>query len=398
MVTLFSNLIISKFIKNYDNTSDKNVRENYGILSSIVGLIVNLILFSIELSIGIILNSISVIADAFHDLADVSSSLVTLIGFKISNKPADKKHPFGHGRIEYLSSLLVSAIILAVGFQFIKSSFLRILHPEETKFNLISFIIIIIAIPLKLWLSHFNKYIGKKINSSALSAAGADALNDVFILSGVIISLLVWEFFHISVDGYVGFIVAFFIIHSGYSIMKETINPLLGQAPDPTLVKNIKELAIKYDLIIGVHDLIIHNYGPTRSMASFHAEVPYNVPIMKIHDEIDKAEKEISEKLNIFIVIHMDPVLTDSKEVTETRKEISYILKKFPQVNSFHDFRIVGTGEHKKLLFDIVITFDVNISKDAEDELIKNIDKEIRRVHPRYETVITIDRDYTETL
>lgn len=395
---MFSNLIISKFIKNYDNISDKKVRENYGILSSIVGLIVNLILFLVELSIGLILNSISVIADAFHDLADVSSSLVTLIGFKLSNKPADKKHPFGHGRIEYLSSLLVSAIILAVGFQFIKSSFLRILHPEETKFNLISFIIIMIAIPLKLWLSHFNKYIGKKINSSALSAAGADALNDVFILSGVIISLLVWEFLHISVDGYVGVIVAFFIIHSGYSIMKETINPLLGQAPDPTLVKNIKKLAMKYDLIIGVHDLIIHNYGPTRSMASFHAEVPYNVPIMKIHDEIDKAEKEISEKLSIFIVIHMDPILTDSEEVTETRKEVSYILKRFPQINSFHDFRIVGTGEHKKLLFDIVITFDVNISKDSEDELIENIDNEIRRVHPRYETVITIDRDYTETL
>lgn len=395
---MFSNLIISKFIKNHDDISNKSVRESYGILSSIIGLIVNFILFLIELSIGIILNSISVIADAFHDLADVSSSLVTLIGFKISNKPADKKHPFGHGRIEYLSSLLVSAIILAVGFQFIKSSFLRILHPEETKFNLISFIIIMVAIPLKLWLSHFNKSIGKKINSSALSAAGADALNDVFILSGVIISLLVWEFLHISVDGYVGVVVAFFIIHSGYSIMKETINPLLGQAPDPTLVKNIKELAIKYDLIIGVHDLIIHNYGPTRSMASFHAEVPYNVPIMKIHAEIDKAEKEISEKLNIFIVIHMDPVLTDSKEVTETRSEVAYILKKFPQINSFHDFRIVGTGEQKKLLFDIVITFDVNISKDDEDELIKNINSEIIKVHPRYETVITIDRDYTETL
>lgn len=395
---MFSNLVISKFIKNYDDISNKKVRENYGILSSIMGLIVNFILFLIELSIGVVLNSIAVIADAFHNLADVSSSLVTLIGFKLSNKPADKNHPFGHGRVEYLSSLLVSAIILMVGFEFIKSSFSRILHPEETKFNLISFIIIIIAIPLKLWLSRFNKYIGQKIKSSALSAVGADALNDVFILSGVIISLLVWRFFHISVDGYVGVIVAIFIMLSGFSIMKSTINPLLGQAPDPTLVKNIKQLAIKYDLIIGVHDLIIHNYGPTRSMASFHAEVPYNVPIMKIHDEIDMAEKEISEKLNMLIVIHMDPVLTDSKEVTEAKKEVARILKNFPEVNSFHDFRIVGTGEHKKLLFDIVITFDVKISKASEDKLIKNIDNEIRRMHPRYETIITIDRDYTETL
>lgn len=395
---MFSNLVISKFIKNYDDISNKKVRENYGILSSIMGLIVNFILFVIELSIGIVLNSIAVIADAFHNLADVSSSLVTLIGFKLSNKPADKGHPFGHGRIEYLSSLLVSAIILMVGFEFIKSSFSRILHPEETKFNLISFIIIIVAIPLKLWLSHFNKYIGKKIKSSALSAVGADALNDVFILSGVIISLLIWRLFHISVDGYVGIIVAIFIILSGFSIMKSTINPLLGQAPDPALVKNIKELAIKYDLIIGVHDLIIHNYGPTRSMASFHAEVPYNVPIMKIHDEIDMAEKEISKKLNMLIVIHMDPILTDSEEVTETKKEVSRILKNFPEVNSFHDFRIVGTGKHKKLLFDIVITFDVKISKASEDELINNIEHEIQKVHPKYETVITIDRDYTETM
>ncbi|KOF57364.1 cation diffusion facilitator family transporter [Clostridium sp. DMHC 10] len=395
---MFSNLIISKFIRNHDDTADKKVRENYGILSSIMGLIVNFILFLIELIIGFMLNSIAVIADAFHNLADVSSSLVTLIGFKLSSKPADKEHPFGHGRIEYLSSLLVSAIILVVGFEFVKSSFLRIIHPEETKFNLISFIIIIIAIPLKLWLSHFNKYIGKKINSSALSAAGADALNDVFILSGVIISLLVWASFHISVDGYVGIVVAIFIIFSGFSIMKSTIDPLLGQAPDPALVKNIKSLAIKYDLIIGIHDLIIHNYGPTRSMASFHAEVPYNVPIMKIHDEIDRAEKEISEKLNMLIVIHMDPILTDSEEVNETRKEVSYILKKFPQINSFHDFRIVGTGDHKKLIFDIVITFDVNISKDAENQLINNIENEIRRVHPKYEAIITIDRDYTETL
>lgn len=393
---MFINLIISKFIKNYENTTNKKVRENYGIISSIMGLLINFILFAIELIIGIFLNSIAVIADAFHNLADVSSSLITLIGFKLSNKPADREHPFGHGRIEYLSALLVSAVILIVGFEFIRSSFNRILHPEDVKFNLISFIIILIAIPLKFWLSYFNKTIGKRINSSALTAAGADALNDVFILCGVIISLLVSVFFHASIDGYVGIIVACLILFSGFSMIKETLDPLLGQAPDPYLVRNIKQLAMNYDLIIGVHDLIIHNYGPGKSMASFHAEVPYNVPIMTIHNEIDAAENRISKELGIFTVIHMDPVLTDSKEVTDTKKEVAKILKKFPEVSSFHDFRIVGQEENKKLIFDIVVSFDIKISPDSEYMLKESIESEIRKVHPKYSTIITIDRDYSE--
>ncbi|WP_234123470.1 cation diffusion facilitator family transporter [Clostridium hydrogenum] len=393
---MLANLIISKFIKNHENTKDNKVREQYGILSGITGLVINLILFFIELFIGIFLNSISLIADAFHDLADVSSSVVTLLGFKLSSKPADKEHPFGHGRIEYLSSLLVSAIILLVGFEFIKTSFLRVLSPQPVKFNLISFIIIIIAIPLKVWLSHFNKYLGKKINSTTLLATGADALNDVFILCGVIFSLIVSGVFNVSIDGYVGIIVALIILHSGFSIMKDTLDPLLGQAPSQDLVKSIKSLAMDYDLIIGVHDLVIHNYGPGKSMASFHAEVPYNVPIMTIHDEIDRAEKHISEELNIFTVIHMDPVLTDSREVTETRKEIAKLIKKFPQVSSFHDFRIVGEGDHKKLLFDIVVSFDVKISEGAQNGLCENIDYEIKKIHPNYSTVITVDRDYTK--
>lgn len=393
---MLANLIISKFIKNHENTQDNKVREQYGILSGIAGLVINLILFFIELFIGIFLNSISLIADAFHDLADVSSSVVTLLGFKLSIKPADKKHPFGHGRIEYLSSLLVSAIILLVGFEFIKTSFLRVLSPQPVKFNLISFIIIIIAIPLKIWLSHFNKYLGKKINSTTLLATGTDALNDVFILCGVIFSLMVSGVFNVSIDGYVGIIVALIILHSGFSIMKDTLDPLLGQAPSQDLVKSIKNLAMDYDLIIGVHDLVIHNYGPGKSMASFHAEVPYNVPIMTIHDEIDRAEKHISEELNIFTVIHMDPILTDSKEVTETRKEVAKLIRKFPQVSSFHDFRIVGEGDHKKLLFDIVVSFDVKISEGAQNGLCENIDYEIKKIHPNYSTVITVDRDYTK--
>ncbi|KHD37630.1 cation diffusion facilitator family transporter [Clostridium acetobutylicum] len=387
--------IVSKFIKDYSNISNKKVRENYGILSSIMGLIVNLILFVIELSIGIFINSIAVIADAFHNLADVSASVITLIGFKLSNKPADKEHPFGHGRVEYLSALLVSAIILLVGVEFIKTSFLRILSPEPVSFNLISFIIMLIAIPLKLWLSLFNKNIGKKINSSALKASGADALNDVYILSSVILSLLVSAFSTISIDGYVGVLIGALIIWSAVNLMKDTIDPLLGQAPDPDLVKSIKKMALKCDVILGVHDLIIHNYGPGRTMISFHAEVPYNIPIMTLHSKIDETEKRISEELDIFVVVHMDPLLIGSPEVSEAKRYVSKILKDFPSVQSFHDFRIVGDGEDKKLIFDIVVPFDVDISEKKLSKLGDDIKSEIIRRHPHYDCVITVDRDYS---
>ncbi|WP_243449399.1 cation diffusion facilitator family transporter [Clostridium acetobutylicum] len=387
--------IVSKFIKDYSNISNKKVRENYGILSSIMGLIVNLILFVIELSIGIFINSIAVIADAFHNLADVSASVITLIGFKLSNKPADKEHPFGHGRVEYLSALLVSAIILLVGVEFIKTSFLRILSPEPVSFNLISFIIMLIAIPLKLWLSLFNKNIGKKINSSALKASGADALNDVYILSSVILSLLVSAFSTISIDGYVGVLIGALIIWSAVNLMKDTIDPLLGQAPDPNLVKSIKKMALKCDVILGVHDLIIHNYGPGRTMISFHAEVPYNIPIMTLHSKIDETEKRISEELDIFVVIHMDPLLIGSPEVSEAKRYVSKILKDFPSVQSFYDFRIVGDGEDKKLIFDIVVPFDVDISEKKLSKLGDDIKSEIIRRHPHYDCVITVDRDYS---
>lgn len=391
---MLSKFILSAFIKDYTNTNDKKVRASFGNISGIVGIIVNFILFSVELFLGVLSNSVAMIADAFHNLADVTSSIVNLIGFKLSNKPADEKHPFGHGRIEYLSALTVSIIIILVGYEFIKTSFGRILHPEAVNFSIISLIIIIIAIPLKLWLSSFNKLLGKMINSPALIAAGTDALNDVAILSGVILSLIVSTFGHITIDGYVGVIVAVFIIISGISLIKETINPLLGEAPDPKLVKEITDSALSYDDIIGVHDLIIHDYGPNRRMASLHAEVPSNIPIMKLHEVIDTAEKEISQKLNMLIVIHMDPICLDSEDILTTRKFVAKILKSIPEVSSMHDFRMVGEGENKNLLFDVVIDFKHNISKEDEAKLKAEIIRHIKAVHPNYDAVITVDRDY----
>ena len=386
--------IVSHFIKNYENIEDKNVRERYGIVSGIVGVIVNLILFILEVTIGMMTNSISIIADAFHNLADVTSSIVTLIGFKIANKPADKNHPFGHGRIEYISALLVSFFIILIGIQFIKASLVRIFYPEDVTFNLITFSIIIMAIPLKLWLSYFNKSLGKMINSVTLEATSRDALNDVAILLGVIVTLVVSFVFKINIDGYVGGIVAIFIILSGVSMVKETINPLLWEPPDPKLVNEIEKLALGYDNILGIHDLIIHSYGPGRCMASFHAEVPYNISIIKLHEVIDKAERELGKTLNMFIVIHMDPIYDDLIETKETKELIQEILKEFPMINSFHDFRIVGEGEIKNIIFDVVINFDHNISEKDEEKIKLDIDRKVKIKHPEYSTLITVDRAY----
>lgn len=387
--------IISHFIKNHEDIKNRKVRQQYGTVSGVIGIVVNLILFIIEIILGVLTNSIAIIGDAVHNLADVTSSIVTLVGFKLSNRPADKEHPFGHGRMEYISALVVSFLILVVGLQFVKTSFDRILHPQEVSYNIVTLLIIICAIPLKLWLSYFNKSLGKIINSATLEASGADALNDVAILGGVIISLAAGYVFKVDIDGYVGLVVAVFILLSGLSLVKETLNPLLGQAPDPELVKEIKTSVTKYDHILGIHDLIIHNYGPGRSMASLHAEVPYNISIMKIHEVIDRAEKELSKKLNMFIVIHMDPVYTDSKEVNDARKTIVKVLQQFPIVDSLHDFRIVGEGENKNLIFDIVISFDNKVTDEEEEKLKLDIDAAVKVEHPGYDTVITIDRDYT---
>lgn len=387
--------IIAHFIKNHEDIKNRKVRQQYGTVSGIIGIVVNLILFIIEIILGVLTNSIAIIGDAVHNLADVTSSIVTLVGFKLSNRPADKEHPFGHGRMEYISALVVSFLILVVGLQFVKTSFDRILHPQEVSYNIVTLLIIICAIPLKLWLSYFNKSLGKIINSATLEASGADALNDVAILGGVIISLAAGYAFKVDIDGYVGLVVAVFILLSGLSLVKETLNPLLGQAPDPELVKEIKTSVTKYDHILGIHDLIIHNYGPGRSMASLHAEVPYNISIMKIHEVIDRAEKELSKKLNMFIVIHMDPVYTDSKEVNDARKTVVKVLQQFPIVDSLHDFRIVGEGENKNLIFDIVISFDNKVTDEEEEKLKSDIDAAVKVEHPGYDTVITIDRDYT---
>ena len=389
---MITKILISKFIKNNEDINNTSVRNSYGVLGGIVGIFINLLLSITKIFIGVIVSSIAITADGFNNLSDALSSIVTIIGFKMASKPADEEHPFGHGRIEYISALIVAFLVMLVGLQFVKSSITKIITPEKITFELIPFLLLLFSIILKLWLSHFNKTIGNIINSSALKAASIDALGDVFTSSCVAISFLVSKFTSIPVDGYFGLIVALFILYSGFNLIKETLNPLLGEAPDPELVKKIKEMVLDYDNILGVHDLIIHNYGPGKAMASIHAEIPSDISVMQIHEIIDTAEREISEKLDIHLVIHMDPICITDEENIITLKEINNIIDLNPNFTSIHDFRIIGTGENKTLLFDAVVNDKkVKINNEIlKEELINDILK----LHPNYKCIITIDKHF----
>lgn len=392
---MLSKFLVKIFVKDHKNVDDTKVRNSYGLLGGVVGIISNSILFIIKILVGIISNSISVTADAFNNLSDVVSSIITLVGFKLASKPADKEHPFGHGRIEYISALIVSFMVILVGFEFVKTSYNRIINPVQVNFKVIPFILIVLSILTKVWLSKFNKYIGDFINSSALQASSFDALSDVITSSCVALSLILSKWISLPLDGYIGILVSLFIMHSGYTLIKETLNPLLGEAPDPKLVKNIMEQTLSYPYINGAHDLIVHNYGPGRCLVSIHAEVPDNISIVDIHEVIDRAEKEISQKLNLELVIHMDPVNTNNKEVNSIKKEVEEILLNYPTIKSFHDFRVVGSGNVKNLIFDIVIGYSIPFTNELKKDLKDNISTDIKKVHPSYNTIITIDRDFT---
>ncbi|GAA0177582.1 cation diffusion facilitator family transporter [Clostridium sediminicola] len=390
---MISKFLVRHFVKDYKNIEDNSVRESYGYLGGFVGIITNSILFAVKLVVGLTINSIAVTADAFNNLSDTVSSIITIVGFKLAGKPADKEHPFGHGRIEYISGLIVSFMVMYVGVEFVKSSFDRIIHPSSVTFKLVPFILILVSIGIKIWLSIFNKYIGKSINSSALEASSLDALSDVISSSCVALSLLLSKWISLPIDGYIGILVSLFILYSGYSLVRETINPLLGQAPDSELIHKIEDAVMNNKYILGVHDLIVHNYGPGRMMASIHAEVPADENIVEVHEVIDQIERDISNDLNLFMVIHIDPLNLNCKILNNTKIEISKILEKFSEIKSFHDFRIVGDGEIQNLIFDIVVDSSKKV-KD-EEELIRSIRFEVKKLHPLYETIITIDREYT---
>lgn len=389
---MISEFLVRKFVKNYETIEDEKTRNAYIYLGSIVGIICNLILSIIKITVGVISSSVSIMADGFNNLSDMASSLITMIGIKLANMPADKEHPFGHGRMEYLSALVVAFMVMLVGAQFIKSSVDRILNPTKVSFEMIPFILLLISLILKLWLSRFNKYVGEKINSSALKAASVDALGDVFTSSCVIISFVASKFTTIPIDGYVGVLVSLAILYAGYSLVKDTISPLLGEAPDEELVKSIKQGVLSYDNIIGVHDLIIHNYGVGKCMASIHAEIPSNIDLVTIHEIIDTAEREISQKLNIYLVIHMDPMCIHDEKINAIKGDVQKILFKYEQIKSMHDFRITEGKNQTNIIFDIEVNFDEVNTVEKEEELRKNLEEDIKKLNPLYNCIITIDK------
>lgn len=391
---MFFNFIVHRFIKDNSNVKDDKVRNAYGVIGGIVGILLNVILFIIKLSVGMIVSSIAIMADAFNNLSDAASSLITILGFKLSNKPADREHPFGHGRIEYLSALIVAFMVMLVGIQFIKSSFERIVNPTPVTFELVPFLLLFVSIFFKVWLSRFNKFMGEKINSAALKASSTDALGDVFTSTCVVISFLAAKFTTFPIDAYIGMIVALFIVYSGFNLVRDTINPLLGEAPDDELVNSITEMVTSYDNILGTHDLIIHNYGPGKCMASIHAEIPSDISVVAIHEIIDKAEREISKALRIYLVIHIDPICVIEGEVKSAYDEILSIINEYDYIDSIHDFRVVGEGEVKNLIFDVVIE-PSKVSPISDDELAKLISDGVKKYHPSYNCVITVDKHYT---
>jgi cation diffusion facilitator family transporter len=388
---LFSQLLISNFIKDYKKTESPEVRNKYGYLSGFVGIVVNILLFAVKLFTGLTINSIAFIGDAFNNLTDAASSVITMFGFKLASKPADKEHPFGHRRLEYIAGLIVSFLVILVGYELFKSSLDRILHPVPMSFNLLAFLIIIFAILTKGWLFLFNRKLSRTINSKAILATAYDSLSDTISTACIGISLVASLFTKFPFDGYIGLIVAAIILYSGISITKETISPLLGEVPEQELIIRISQKIQSYERVVGIHDLIVHTYGPGQYMASIHVELPANQDIMELHDYIDRIERQVSQELGILLTIHMDPLNVDSEEIKRMQEELNQILKDFPEVLSFHDFRIVGKGERENLIFDIVVASGT--SQEEEHRLRQIITQKVLGIHPHYRCIITFDKN-----
>lgn len=388
---MFSQFLVQSFIKNHTETKLPEVRGRYGYLSGIVGILANIILFAVKLTTGLIINSIAFIGDAFNNLTDAASSLVTMIGFKLANKPADEEHPFGHGRLEYIAGLIVSFLIILVGYELLRSSFERIIDPVSVKFSFPALLIIICAILTKGWLFLFNRLLSRTIDSKALLATAYDSLSDMISTSCIGLSLIASLFTTFALDGYVGLLVAGIIIYSGISMTKETISPLLGEVPDQELIAQISRKIRSYEKVVGIHDLVVHTYGPGKYMASIHVEIPSSADIMEVHEYIDMIEGQVAKDLGIILTIHMDPLNIDSEELQNMAEELEAVLKEFPEVLSFHDLRIVGKGPKENLVFDVVVK--KGITHDEEKRLRQAITGKIQQQHNYFNCIITFDKN-----
>lgn len=383
--------LIQKFIKNPDDINNLKVRHNYGTLSSVVGIICNVFLFILKYIMGTLSGSISVVSDAFNNLSDSAGCMVTLLGYKLASKPADKDHPFGHGRMEYLTALTIAVLILIVAFELFRNSVNKIIYPEKLTFSLIVLISLLVSILIKLWMSFFNAFLGKKINSSVMLATAKDSRTDVIATSATCIAVISSLYTNLPVDGIMGLVVSLFIFKSGIDIVKDTVDNLLGKPVDSDIVYAIKEMVGESDKIIGIHDLVVHNYGPGNMIGSLHAEVKSNEDFVFVHDMIDELERRIHRELNILMTIHMDPIETDNEQVNLSLDMIRNIILDIDPCLQIHDFRLVAGDTHTNLIFDIVVPYDCKYNNDDIKEL---IDKQLDKMEDNYYTVITFDREY----
>jgi len=380
--------LINRFVKDSENSSLPHVRSAYGKLAGFVGIFCNVLLFFAKGFIGFVSGSVSITADAINNLSDASASVVTLVGFKLAEKPADQDHPYGHARMEYLAGLVVAAIIMYIGVELLKSSWVKILNPQPIEFSWIIALIMVLSIALKYWPMIFNRTLGKNINSQPLLATAADCRNDVLTTTAVLLSCIISHFTHWMLDGYVGALVAIFILYSGASIVKDTIDPLLGIAPTEDLTKMVSTIISAYPKVLGLHDLIVHDYGPCRRFATVHIEMDCREDPLLCHDIIDNIERDFDTNHNIHLVIHYDPIITNSEELNHMREVITSFFYNLDNRLNLHDFRMVQGPTHTNLVFDLVIPFNIT---HRRKELLQSINDHLRSFEKKYYAVITFD-------
>jgi cation diffusion facilitator family transporter len=382
-------LLIKLFIKNPSDTRSQRGREAYGILSGIVGVCLNVILCALKFMIGLLSGSIAIQADAVINLSDVGSSVVTLIGFKAAGKPADREHPFGHARMEYVSALIVSFLILVVGFELGKESVLKIIDPTPVKFSVAAMIVLTTSILTKLWMGLFNTKIGRLIDSGTMRAAALDSVSDMISTGAILVSTIIGYFTRINIDGWMGAVVAVFVLYAGFRLLRDTVSPLMGEAPDKKLVREIGEKLLSYDGINGLHDLAVHSYGPGRVIVTVHAEVSADADLLDIHETIDRAEREIGKSLGLLLTVHLDPFSADDENTAAIREEVRSILRDIDPSFSFHDFRI-KKGEHQTdMIFDLVVPYGKD--NGYASAIKTRIKEKIREYDPNIRCVITVD-------
>ena len=388
MITLLSKI----FIKNNKCYSDPAVRRGYGVLCGGVGIFLNILLFVFKFIAGALASSVAITADAFNNLSDAGGSIVSMIGFKLSGQKPDPQHPYGHGRIEYISGLIISMIIVLMGFELMVSSVKKIIAPEATEFSWLSAGILFASIVVKAYMFLYNRLTAKKISSVAMKATALDSLTDCIATLFALASMFAGKIFGWQIDGWCGALVSLFVIYSGLTSAKETISPLLGQPPEKELVDNIEATVLAHDGILGIHDLVVHDYGPGRMMLSLHAEVPSNGDVIELHDLIDNIERELNEKFNCRAVVHMDPVKIDDKETAELKERAERIIKDIDEKLTLHDFRIVSGSTHTNVIFDLVVPYKFSIQ---DKELKSDIEQKLNcDPGKRYYVVINIDRSY----